>query len=92
MVNRQWCFIREWGRIGLAGQVFMVPYATATEAARSPCHAAAPEDWERRAEAEHRAMACTVAQVRAAGWGDACATVAAMTGTGEGGIAAGARA
>ena len=28
----QWCFIREWGRIGRAGQVRMVPYATATEA------------------------------------------------------------
>lgn len=28
----QWCVIREWGRIGSAGQVQMVPYATATEA------------------------------------------------------------
>jgi predicted DNA-binding WGR domain protein len=28
----QWCFIREWGRIGRVGQVRMVPYATATEA------------------------------------------------------------
>jgi len=28
----QWCFIREWGRIGRAGQVRMVPYAIATEA------------------------------------------------------------
>jgi predicted DNA-binding WGR domain protein len=28
----QWCFIREWGRIGRAGQVRMVSYATATEA------------------------------------------------------------
>jgi len=28
----QWCFIREWGRIGCAGQVRMVPYATAGEA------------------------------------------------------------
>jgi len=28
----QWCFIREWGRIGRAGQVRMVPYATAGEA------------------------------------------------------------
>ncbi len=27
-----WCFIREWGRIGRAGQVRMVPYATPTEA------------------------------------------------------------
>jgi hypothetical protein len=32
-----------------------------------------PEDWERRAEADRRAMACTVAQVRAAGWGDVAA-------------------
>lgn len=28
----QWCFIREWGRTGRAGQVRMVPYPTATEA------------------------------------------------------------
>jgi predicted DNA-binding WGR domain protein len=28
----QWCFIREWGRIGRAGQVRMVPYATAADA------------------------------------------------------------
>jgi predicted DNA-binding WGR domain protein len=28
----QWCFIREWRRIGHPGQVRMVPYATATEA------------------------------------------------------------
>jgi predicted DNA-binding WGR domain protein len=28
----QWCFIREWGRIGRPGQVRMVPYPTATEA------------------------------------------------------------
>jgi predicted DNA-binding WGR domain protein len=28
----QWCFIREWGRIGRAGQVRMVPYPTVTEA------------------------------------------------------------
>jgi predicted DNA-binding WGR domain protein len=28
----QWCFIREWGRRGRAGQVRMVPYATAAEA------------------------------------------------------------
>jgi predicted DNA-binding WGR domain protein len=28
----QWCFIREWGRIGHAGQVHMVPYATAADA------------------------------------------------------------
>jgi predicted DNA-binding WGR domain protein len=28
----QWCFIREWGRIGCAGQVRMIPYATANEA------------------------------------------------------------
>jgi predicted DNA-binding WGR domain protein len=28
----QWCFIRVWGRIGRAGQVRMVPYATAAEA------------------------------------------------------------
>ncbi len=27
-----WCFIRERGRIGRAGQIRMVPYATATEA------------------------------------------------------------
>lgn len=27
-----WCFIREWGRIGRAGQVRMVPYATAADA------------------------------------------------------------
>ena len=27
-----WCFIREWGRIGRAGQVRTVPYATADEA------------------------------------------------------------
>jgi predicted DNA-binding WGR domain protein len=31
----QWCFIREWGRIGSAGQVRMVPFATATEAQAS---------------------------------------------------------
>jgi predicted DNA-binding WGR domain protein len=30
--NASWCFIREWGRIGRAGQVRMVPYATAGEA------------------------------------------------------------
>jgi predicted DNA-binding WGR domain protein len=28
----QWCFIREWGRIGHAGQVREVPYAIAAEA------------------------------------------------------------
>src|ERR1019366_1448474 len=28
----QWGFIREWGRIGRAGKVHMVPYATAAEA------------------------------------------------------------
>jgi predicted DNA-binding WGR domain protein len=28
----QWCFIREWGRIGGAGQVRTVPFPTATEA------------------------------------------------------------
>jgi predicted DNA-binding WGR domain protein len=28
----QWCFIREWGRIGRAGQVRMISYATADEA------------------------------------------------------------
>jgi predicted DNA-binding WGR domain protein len=27
----QWCFIREWGRIGRAGQVRMIPYATETK-------------------------------------------------------------
>jgi predicted DNA-binding WGR domain protein len=28
----QWCFIREWGRIGRAGQVRMVSYPTAADA------------------------------------------------------------
>jgi predicted DNA-binding WGR domain protein len=28
----QWCFIREWGRIGRAGQVRMAFYPTAAEA------------------------------------------------------------
>jgi predicted DNA-binding WGR domain protein len=28
----QWCFIREWGRIGRAGQVRMIPYPTAADA------------------------------------------------------------
>jgi predicted DNA-binding WGR domain protein len=28
----QWCFIWEWGRIGRAGQVRTVPYATAADA------------------------------------------------------------
>ena len=28
----QWCFIREWGRIGRAGQVRMIPYPTAANA------------------------------------------------------------
>ena len=28
----QWCIIREWGRIGSAGQVRMVPYDTAAQA------------------------------------------------------------
>jgi len=28
----QWCFIREWGRIGSAGQVRSIPYATVAEA------------------------------------------------------------
>lgn len=28
----QWCFIREWGRIGSAGQVRMQSYPTAAEA------------------------------------------------------------
>ena len=28
----QWCFIREWGRIGRAGQVRTVPYDTAADA------------------------------------------------------------
>jgi predicted DNA-binding WGR domain protein len=27
-----WCFIREWGRIGRAGQVREVPYPTPSEA------------------------------------------------------------
>ena len=27
-----WCFIREWGRIGRAGQVRTVPFATPAEA------------------------------------------------------------
>ena len=30
--NVQWCFIRDWGRIGLAGQVREAAYATAAEA------------------------------------------------------------
>jgi hypothetical protein len=33
----------------------------------------APEDWERSVASYHRHIECTVAQVRAAGWGDACA-------------------
>ena len=28
----QWCFIREWGRIGRAGQVRTIPYPTAADA------------------------------------------------------------
>jgi predicted DNA-binding WGR domain protein len=28
----QWCLIREWGRVGRAGQVRTVPYLTAAEA------------------------------------------------------------
>ncbi|PZR93792.1 MAG: polymerase [Hyphomicrobiales bacterium] len=28
----QWCFIREWGRIGRAGQERAIPYPTAAEA------------------------------------------------------------
>jgi predicted DNA-binding WGR domain protein len=32
----QCCFIREWGRIGRAGQVRMIPYATADEAQHVP--------------------------------------------------------
>jgi predicted DNA-binding WGR domain protein len=28
----KWCFIREWGRIGSAGKVRSIPYATAAEA------------------------------------------------------------
>jgi hypothetical protein len=41
---------------------------------RPPEHwGSTPEDWERRAADERRGMARTVAQVRAAGWGDACA-------------------
>jgi hypothetical protein len=39
----------------------------------SPTLGISTRDWEHRAADEHRAMACTVAQVRAAGWGDACA-------------------
>jgi predicted DNA-binding WGR domain protein len=31
-VQRQWCFIREWGRIGRAGQVRTILYDTAAEA------------------------------------------------------------
>jgi predicted DNA-binding WGR domain protein len=31
----QWCFIREWGRIGRAGQVRTVPFPTATEAQKA---------------------------------------------------------
>jgi predicted DNA-binding WGR domain protein len=27
-----WCFVREWGRIGSAGQVRAVPYPTPSEA------------------------------------------------------------
>ena len=37
----QWCFIREWGRIGRSGQVRTVPYATRSRRARGPCAAAA---------------------------------------------------
>ena len=36
-----WCFIREWGRIGRAGQVRMVSYATAAEAHEPICPPAA---------------------------------------------------
>jgi hypothetical protein len=32
-----------------------------------------PEDWERKAAEERRGMECTITQLRAAGWGDACA-------------------
>ncbi len=28
----EWCFIREWGRIGKSGQVRIVPYPTPDEA------------------------------------------------------------
>ena len=41
---------------------------------RPPEHwGSTPEDCERRAADERRGMARTVAQVRSAGWGDACA-------------------
>jgi len=36
----QWCLIREWGRIGSAGQVRTVPFATAGEA-----HEALASQW-----------------------------------------------
>jgi predicted DNA-binding WGR domain protein len=28
----QWCFIREWGRIGSSGQTRIIPYPTPSEA------------------------------------------------------------
>jgi predicted DNA-binding WGR domain protein len=34
----QWCHIRVWGRIGSAGEVRMVPFATATEAQEALAH------------------------------------------------------
>jgi predicted DNA-binding WGR domain protein len=36
-----WCFVREWGRIGAAGQVLTVPYPT-------PHEAQAAQDRQRR--------------------------------------------
>ncbi len=38
-----WCFIREWGRIGRAGQVRSVPFPT-------PAEAQAASDRQRRAK------------------------------------------
>jgi predicted DNA-binding WGR domain protein len=36
----QWCFIREWGRIGRAGQLREVAYGHRRGSARGPCYAA----------------------------------------------------
>jgi TatD DNase family protein len=42
--------------------------------AHAPEHwGSAPEDWERSAAEHRRSMESTIARVRAAGWGDACA-------------------
>jgi predicted DNA-binding WGR domain protein len=48
----QWCFVREWGRIGSTGQTRSVPFPTAAEA-----HAALDRQQRTKERRGYRALA-----------------------------------